>query len=95
MFRKPKRNFRQRIVKNESDDENGDDRMETEDTDDTMDIKPPLFTNKIKEKKKKEKNKTVLSFDHEEGIIGFRDIIPTTYPGTTIIRPRNHIFLRS
>lgn len=68
MFRKPKRNFRQRVVTNDSDEENNDNEMEVEDT--PLTIQPATATEKkVKEKKKKDKSKSVLSFDHEEGDI--------------------------
>lgn len=65
MFRKPKRNFRQRIVKNDSDEEGTED-METEDVGYKPDTKADL-PKKSKEKKKKDSSKSILSFDHEEG----------------------------
>lgn len=64
MFKKPKRNFRQRLVKFESDDENDD--MDTEETAPQIEIKRES-PKPVKEKKKKEKSKSVLSFDHDEG----------------------------
>ena len=75
MFRKPKRNFRQRIVKSDSDEEfndQNDDSMDAESSKDSFDA-GDKGSKKSKDKKKKEKSKTVLSFDHEEGkIISFR-----------------------
>ena len=66
MFRKPKRNFRQRVVKNDSDEENNDNDMETEESETSIKIIPDQQKN-TKDKKKKDKSKSVLSFDHEEG----------------------------
>jgi hypothetical protein len=67
MFKKPKRNFRLRPVKFESDDEN-EEEMDTEETAPRIQIKQEPNVNKpVKEKKKKEKSKSVLSFDHDEG----------------------------
>ena len=67
MFRKPKRNFRQRIVRDDSDDEHREEDMETQENNESLDIKPIADIKKSKEKKKKEKSKGVLSFDHDEG----------------------------
>ena len=75
MFRKPKRNFRQRNIKSDSDDEfieQNDDSNDAENSQDSFDTSVKS-SKKSKEKKKKEKSKTVLSFDHEEGkVISFR-----------------------
>ena len=75
MFRKPKRNFRQRNLKSDSDDEfneQNDDSMDTENSQDSFESSVKA-SKKSKDKKKKEKSKTVLSFDHDEGkVISFR-----------------------
>ena len=71
MFRKPKRNFRQRVLNSDSDDEfkgQNDDSMDAESSKDSFDA-VDKSSKKNKEKKKKEKSKTVLSFDHEEGTV--------------------------
>ncbi|XP_045198488.1 PAX3- and PAX7-binding protein 1-like [Mercenaria mercenaria] len=70
MFKKPKRKFRQRLVKFESDDEN-EEEMDTEGTPPRVQVKQEL-NKSIKEKKKKEKSKAVLSFDHDEGDTTFQ-----------------------
>ncbi|KAL4233284.1 PAX3- and PAX7-binding protein 1 [Mactra antiquata] len=70
MFRKPKRNFRQRIVKNDSDDEPAEP-MDTEEADFQPEPKPDR-QKKAKEKKKKDSSKSVLSFDHDEGDTSFQ-----------------------
>jgi len=71
MFRKPKRNIRQRVITNDSDDENDDSKMETEDNLDHIQILPEPLKKK-KEKKPMHKSSSVLSFDSEEGKLIFR-----------------------
>ena len=75
MFRKPKRNFRQRNIKSDSDDElmeQNEDSMDAESSKDSFESSDKS-SKKSKDKKKKEKSKTVLSFDHDEGkVISFR-----------------------
>jgi len=71
MFRKPKRNIRQRVITNDSDDENDDSKMETEDNLDHIQILPEP-PKKKKEKKPMHKSSSVLSFDSEEGKLIFR-----------------------
>ena len=69
MFRKPKRNFRQRVVNSDSDDEFKEQNEDSNDAESSRDSLNSVDKSdkKSKDKKKKEKSKTVLSFDHEEG----------------------------
>ncbi|WAR08713.1 PAXB1-like protein [Mya arenaria] len=67
MFRKPKRNFRQRVVTNDSDDDENenDTKMEIDDNLDHIQILPEP-PKKPKEKTNMHKSSSVLSFDNDE-----------------------------
>ncbi|XP_052809923.1 PAX3- and PAX7-binding protein 1-like [Mya arenaria] len=73
MFRKPKRNFRQRVVTNDSDDDENenDTKMEIDDNLDHIQILPEP-PKKPKEKTNMHKSSSVLSFDNDEGDTTFQ-----------------------
>ncbi|KAH3737769.1 hypothetical protein DPMN_044363 [Dreissena polymorpha] len=66
MFKKPKRNFRQRVATSVSDEEKNGNQMETEDNLDRIQILPEPKKPKELKKDKIPKSSSVLSFDHKE-----------------------------
>ncbi|KAH3737797.1 PAX3- and PAX7-binding protein 1-like [Dreissena polymorpha] len=72
MFKKPKRNFRQRVATSDSDEEKNGNQMETVDNLDHIQILPEPKKPKEQKKDKIPKSSSVLSFDHEEGDTTFQ-----------------------